>query len=177
MNTAFPELQLHNIFFSNDYKNEFDVMFKQGSISNDPTVYIFVSSKEVPEDAPLGQENWFVMVNAPHHAGQDWPELIGRTREAIIQKISRMLGKNIAPHIVCEEILDPPGIERHTSSRGGSLYGNSSNSKWAAFMRHPNFFPRIQHLYTTGGSVHPGGGIPLCLLSAKIVGDLVSGKV
>jgi phytoene dehydrogenase-like protein len=70
-------------------------------------------------------------------------------------------------------VLDPRGIASRTFADAGALYGNSSNNKWAAFLRHPNFFSKYKNLYCCGGSVHPGGGIPLCLLSAKIVGDLV----
>jgi phytoene dehydrogenase-like protein len=57
----------------------------------------------------------------------------------------------------------------------GSLYGTSSNSKMAAFLRHPNFSKTIKGLYFVGGSVHPGGGIPLCLKSAKIMSEIVAG--
>ena len=75
-----------------------------------------------------------------------------------------------------EHVLDPRLIASRTSSSQGALYGNSSNNKYAAFLRHPNFSHSIKNLYFCGGSVHPGGGIPLCLLSAKIVGDLVAEK-
>ncbi|MFN5422315.1 MAG: phytoene desaturase, partial [bacterium] len=84
-----------------------------------------------------------------------------------------ILGTDVAEHIEVEEILTPNGIQARTDSYLGSLYGTSSNSKWAAFMRHPNQSVRDKGLYFTGGSVHPGGGIPLCLKSAKIVSDLV----
>jgi len=70
-------------------------------------------------------------------------------------------------------MLNPVGIASQTSSYRGSLYGAASNSKYAAFLRHPNFTRSIKNLYFCGGSVHPGGGIPLCLLSAKIVDELV----
>nr|MBP7478578.1 phytoene desaturase [Chitinophagales bacterium] len=60
-----------------------------------------------------------------------------------------------------------------TSSFKGALYGNASNNKMAAFLRHANFSSEIEQLYFCGGSVHPGGGIPLALLSGKIVGDLI----
>ncbi|WP_317128166.1 hypothetical protein [Maribacter caenipelagi] len=69
--------------------------------------------------------------------------------------------------------MDPVSIEKNTSSYRGALYGAASNNKFAAFLRHPNFSNTIKNLYFCGGSVHPGGGIPLCLLSAKIIGDLV----
>lgn len=64
-------------------------------------------------------------------------------------------------------------IETKTGSYSGSLYGTSSNSRMAAFLRHPNFSRNLKGLYFVGGSVHPGGGIPLCLRSAKIAADLI----
>jgi len=75
--------------------------------------------------------------------------------------------------IETEAILDPRSIESKTSSYRGALYGAASNSKFAAFLRHPNFTRKIKNLYFCGGSVHPGGGIPLCLLSAKIVSEII----
>ena len=173
MSETFPELDLHNILFSNDYKEEFDHLFNKKSLSHDPTIYINVSSKENQNDAPRGKENWFVMINTPANFGQDWDELINKTRETIITKIEKFLGKNIRSKIEVESILDPRSIEAKTSSHRGALYGASSNSKLSAFLRHPNYTKQLDNLYFCGGSVHPGGGIPLSLLSAKIVDDLI----
>jgi phytoene dehydrogenase-like protein len=83
------------------------------------------------------------------------------------------LGENIEPLIEVADVLSPVTIESRTSSYMGSLYGTSSNSKTAAFMRHPNFSKAIRGLYFVGGTVHPGGGIPLCLSSAKIAANLI----
>jgi phytoene desaturase len=169
----FPQLDLHNILFSNDYKTEFEHIFKKGDVYSDPTVYINITSKDVPADAPKGCENWFVMVNVPYNSGQDWDAIIQRTRKAILQKVSAVLGEDIGSLIAVEEILEPRTIESKTSSFGGALYGSSSNNMFSAFLRHPNFSRQVDNLFFCGGSVHPGGGIPLCLLSAKIVDDLV----
>jgi diapolycopene oxygenase len=173
INRKFPELHLHNIFFSADYKQEFDHIFKQKTVSDDPTVYVNITSKLTKTDAPENSENWFVMVNVPHNQGQDWDELTRKTRSNIIRKLSERLQTDLEKHIVAETVWDPRGIEADTSSFGGALYGSSSNNPMAAFLRHPNFKRRVKGLYFCGGSVHPGGGIPLCLLSAKIVSDLV----
>lgn len=173
INRPFPELHLHNILFSNDYQHEFSTLFKTKSISNDPTIYINITSKYCPDDAPVGCENWFVMVNVPANQQQDWSELIKTTREHIIAKINRNLNINLEEHLVSESILDPILIEQRTSSYQGSLYGTSSNSKLAAFLRHPNFSNAVKNLFFCGGSVHPGGGIPLCLQSARITSELV----
>jgi phytoene desaturase len=170
---TFPELDLHNILFSADYEQEFKDLFAGGAPYTDPTIYINITSKCDAKDAPAGCENWFVMINVPSHVGQDWTAITADARKHILGKLQRILGRDIEPLIACETVLDPVLIETRTSSHGGSLYGTSSNNRFAAFLRHKNFSDDIKGLYFCGGSVHPGGGIPLCLNSAKIVAGLV----
>lgn len=170
----FKELGLHNILFSEDYKTEFEHIFKKGSIHEDPTVYINITSTHKSDDAPEGCMNWFTMINVPNNQGQDWDQLIAEARKNIIEKVNRMLKTDLEPLIEVEEILEPRTIESKTSSSNGALYGNSSNNRFAAFLRHANYSSDIKNLYFCGGSVHPGGGIPLSLLSAKIMMGFVS---
>lgn len=169
----FKQLNLHNIFFSADYEKEFKEIFENKSISDDPTIYVNITSKHVTADAPPGCENWFTLINVPNNTGQDWDELIRRSRENIIQKISRLLKTDIRPLIAVEKVFDPRTIEARTSSAYGSIYGNSSNGKFAAFLRHANFSSKVKGLYFCGGSVHPGPSIPICLLSAKIATGMI----
>ncbi|WP_299433370.1 1-hydroxycarotenoid 3,4-desaturase CrtD [uncultured Aquimarina sp.] len=169
----FQELDLHNIFFSKNYEEEFRYIFEKKQVSADPTIYVNITAKNESNDAPEGCENWFVMINVPGNEGQEWDEIINQSRKNIVDKLSRLLNVNIQELIETEEILDPRSIESKTQSYQGSLYGSSSNNKYAAFLRHPNFSKRIENLYFCGGSVHPGGGIPLCLLSGKIVSELI----
>ncbi|MDB4497622.1 FAD-dependent oxidoreductase, partial [Flavobacteriaceae bacterium] len=169
----FHALDLHNIFFSEDYNQEFKYIFKKQQVYNDPTVYVNITSKENKSDAPKGCENWFVMVNVPSNTGQDWDNIINNVRSNILKKLSISLSVNLEDLIESETVLDPRLIESKTNSYQGALYGASSNNKFAAFLRHPNFSQQISNLYFCGGSVHPGGGIPLCLLSGKIVSDLI----
>lgn len=170
---SFDQLDLHNIFFSKNYNKEFEAIFEHKDVADDFTVYLNITSKDVPQDAPKGCENWFVMINTPADYGQDWEKITRRIKVKTIQKLSRILNKDIAPLIEEEQVLTPPMIEEQTSSHLGALYGSSSNNPMAAFLRHPNFSSKIKNLYFCGGSVHPGGGIPLCLLSAKIATDLI----
>lgn len=167
------ELDIHNIFFSADYQEEFKSLFQLKDVYSDPTVYIYISSKYNKNDAPEGNENWFVMINAPADTGQKWDELIRRSRKQILEKLERMLNRKLSDHIICEEVLSPLDIAKQTGSVNGSIYGSSSNSRYASFNRHANFRSDIRGLYFVGGSVHPGGGIPLCLSSAQIVDGLV----
>lgn len=173
LNRSFPELEMHNIFFTENYREEFKKIWDEQSIYNDPTIYVNISSKGKADDAPEGAENWFTMINVPSNTGQNWDVLIAEARKNILEKLSRNLGLDLRKYINCEEILDPRTIDSKTFSYQGSLYGSSSNSQFSAFLRHANFSSQIKDLYFVGGSVHPGGGIPLALLSAKIVDGLL----
>ena len=113
------------------------------------------------------------MINVPNNIGQNWDEIISESRNNILKKISKILNVDIEGLIEYESILDPRSIDEKTYSYQGSLYGTASNKKMAAFFRHPNFSKDIENLYFCGGSVHPGGGIPLALSSAKIISEIV----
>lgn len=169
----FSELGLHNIFFTDNYQKEFEHIFKSKTLYQDPTVYINISAKHKKDDAPQGCENWFTMINVPNNVGQDWEAFKQEARQNIIKKLNKALNIDLETLIGNETILDPVLIESRTSSYQGSLYGTSSNNQFAAFLRHANFSKKIKDLYFVGGSVHPGGGIPLALLSAKIVAEQI----
>lgn len=164
----FQQLGVHNMFFAKDYKAEFNALFETKTLYSDPSIYIHITSKEKPEDAPKGSENWFTMINAPINTGQDWNEYRKLTRKSILSRLSKDLDTDIESLIEEEFVMDAPFIEKNYSGAFGSIYGNSSNNKYAAFYRHPNFSKKIKGLYFAGVTVHPGGGIPLALNSAKI---------
>ncbi|NWF90365.1 MAG: phytoene desaturase [Ignavibacteriaceae bacterium] len=170
------QLEVHNILFSEDYKKEFNDLFTNKVIHNDPTIYIYISSKYEPSDAPKDCENWFVMINTPPNINQNWEDEVKRFRKIILDKIKKTISADIEDKIIAEKILTPIDLEIRTGSYNGSIYGISSNDKFAAFLRHPNFSKDISGLYFCGGSVHPGGGIPLVILSGKIASDMIKKK-
>jgi phytoene desaturase len=170
----YPELEIHNILFSENYRQEFDDIFIKAKCPDDPTIYIYISSKYKTDDAPSGFENWFVMINTPYNNNQDWDTEIRTLRKVVQQKIHKTLGINVSEKIIFEEILSPPDIEKKMGNFGGSIYGISSNTRSAAFIRSPIKSSRYSNLYFCGGSVHPGGGIPLVLLSGKHAAELIS---
>tara|TARA_B100001121_G_scaffold157741_1_gene137970 strand:+ start:105 stop:1583 length:1479 start_codon:yes stop_codon:yes gene_type:complete len=174
---TFEKLSLHNILFAKDYENEFNEIKNSKNIQSDPTIYINITSKHIVTDAPKNSENWFVMINVSHNKGQNWDLLVQNARQKIIKKINRFLNTDIEKFIEYEEYMDPTRIELMTGSFQGSLYGTSSNDRMSAFLRHPNFTNKIKNLYFCGGTVHPGGGIPLALNSSKIVtNEIISYK-
>jgi len=172
LNKTFSDLDVHNILFSDDYTKEFECINKS-TIYEAPTIYIFISSKINPSHAIPNGENWFVLINVPHHNGQEWNAIVEKFRPIIIHKINQKLKQDIQPHIVTEYINHPQTIALQTFSYLGALYGNSSNKMMSSFLRHPNFSSKVKNLYFCGGSVHPGGGVPISLLSAKITHELI----
>ena len=171
-----PELAHNNILFSDNYEDEFEAIFKRGEISEDPTVYINITSKSVREDAPIGHENWFVLINAPWDSGQDWEKIVKDLKRTVIRKVINRCGIDITERIVEEKVITPKYIYDWTFSNKGSIYGVSSNSKYSAFFRQRARSKEFKNLYFCGGSAHPGGGMPLAVLSGmqaaeKIVKD------
>jgi phytoene desaturase len=166
----------HTVLFPEDYDAEFDAIF--GAAPRpvaDPTVYV-----SAPDDPALrpdeDSESWFVLVNAPRHVpgrGVDWdtPDLADRYADAVLAVLARR-GLDVRDRLRWCEVRTPADLERDTGSVGGSIYGTSSNGARAAFLRPGNASP-VPGLFLVGGSAHPGGGLPLVLLSAEIVAGLV----
>lgn len=169
-----PELAHHNIFFSSDYPKEFDQIFRQGVPPEEPTIYVAISAKSTPGDAPAGCENWFVLVNAPALDQRwDWQA----QGEAYAQRVLDLLaqrGFNLRSGLRYQRAITPLEIEQMTGARRGALYGASSNSRWAAFLRPHNRCPEVEGLYFAGGTTHPGGGVPLAMLSGKAASQLLT---
>lgn len=173
----FPNLDLHNILFSAAYKNEFEHIFDNKQVHKDPTVYINITAKMEPGHAPEGCENWVVMINAPSATNIDWDSKIPLIRQQVLKKIRGMLKEDIEPLIETELVLHPGIISDATNAFRGALYGQSANTRRAAFFRPPNYDKNFPGIFFCGGTVHPGGGMPLCLKSASIVSELIQKSV
>ncbi len=171
-----PQLKHHNILFSKNYRQEFTELFNDKKPAVDPTIYIAITSKSDSNQAPAGSENWFVLVNMPYLNGREsWPKYIDQTRQAIFSRLNK-IGIDVKDHIDFEKIHTPLRFKDFYGSNKGSIYGISSNSRLTTFLRPANRSRKIAGLYFAGGSSHPGGGIPLVVLSGKMVADLIDSK-
>jgi phytoene desaturase len=158
----------HTVLFPGNYDAEFDAVFG-GWTADEPTIYI--SSPPDPSIAPQGDEAWFVLVNAARNGPVDWDAQAPSYGEHVLELMARR-GVDIRERVVVREIRSPADLERATGSPGGAIYGSSSNGVRAAFLRPANA-STVRGLFLVGGSAHPGGGLPLVTLSAKIVAGLV----
>ena len=161
--TAPMPLLHHNVFFSRDYQREFVELVDERRPPEDPTVYVC-------EEAP-GRH--FILTNAPPLDGKggriDWSAEVSRCRARIERTLGRH-GWTLQPTATHE--LTPPEFAARFPSSRGAIYGLASNSRMAAFKRPANTLPGIGGLYFCGGSVHPGAGLPMVALSARIATKL-----
>lgn len=162
----------HNIFFSDDYAEEFVDIFQRCVPPSDPTVYVSITSRVDGDHAPVGCENWFVLVNMPYLTEEHRHIDYGTIRAAVLRRLNAA-GLDIEAKIEFEETITPEDLERRYATNKGSIYGISSNTRSAAFLRPQNRISDPKGLYLCGGSAHPGGGVPLVLLSGKIAAELV----
>ena len=168
------QLAHHNIFFSDDYKAEFDALFKQKIAAPNPTIYICATSRTDDSQSPEGHENLFVLVNAPYtSANFNWETEKQNYRDLVIKKLESFGLKDLENSIDFEQIITPEDFEKKYRANKGSIYGISSNGIFSAFLRVPNKSREIENLYFTGGATHPGGGIPLVLLSGKMASEMI----
>lgn len=164
---ATPGIGHHNVWFSSDARREFDQL-THGVLAAEPTVYACVSSITDASQAPDGCENWFLLVNTPPGVHVD--------REAYAEVVLDRLaarGVELGPRAEFVRTLTPADLASRYRSPGGAIYGSSSDGRRAAFARPANRGAR-GGLYLVGGSSHPGGGLPLVVMSARIVADMVA---
>tara|TARA_B100001287_G_scaffold31604_1_gene22599 strand:- start:10778 stop:12235 length:1458 start_codon:yes stop_codon:yes gene_type:complete len=165
INSQFKDLDLHNIIFSSNYKKEFTEIFENMIIPIEPTIYINISSKVEKSHAPIGCENWFVMINVPSISNLISPNEIERVRSFIIERINKKFNVDLESMIEGEKVLTPKTLFQNTGSYMGSLYGKNQNTFKSIIKRQSNIDPKNKAIFYVGGSVHPGGGIPLALKS------------
>lgn len=170
----FPQLAHHNIFFSDDYKAEFDAIFERKRPAKNPTIYVCATSRTDETQAPPDSENLFILVNAPYTSSRtDWTKEARDYRNLIVEKLESFGLTDLENSIEYEKIITPADLEAKYLANRGSIYGVSSNSIFSAFMRPPNRARDVENLFFSSGSTHPGGGMPLVLLSGKMAAELI----
>ncbi len=157
----------HNVFFSNDYRNEFNDIFSKRVLPADMTVYLSRSCHTDPPQAAPDRENWFLLMNAPATSDAA-PERYAD------QVLARLRTFGVDPNVRHIETMTAADIERNTMSYRGALYGSSSNSMFSAFLRPRMRSTRVRNLWYVGGSAHPGGGVPLVTISGMLASDRIS---
>ncbi|MCY3781733.1 MAG: phytoene desaturase family protein [Chloroflexi bacterium] len=165
---TFPNLAHQNIFFSDDYRKEFDQLFRRGLMPVDPTITLTISCKSEPLHAPVNQENWLIKVSAPPISERiDWATARHVIRDRVLSSLEERHGLDLRDRIRVERHLKPLDLQRMTGAWRGALNGELPHGRRAALAQPQIRSPHVQRLYHVGGAVVPGGGLPQALLSAQ----------
>ena len=162
----------HNVIFSADYRAEFADIFERHRPPADPTIYVGCPAAQDPASAPPGQESLTLLVNVPAGSPGNWGRSAAGYGELLLGKLDAA-GLGVRDRVLFTETLTPADFERRYDGWLGSIYGTSHNGRLAPFRRPGNRGP-LAGLYLVGGSVHPGGGLPLVVIGSRIVADLVT---
>lgn len=166
----------HTILFAGDYRREFEDVVGRGVVAADPTVYLALTCRTDPADAPAGHENWFLLVNAPPLGpAWDWADRgrVDAYRDRLLERVAGF-GVDARDAVVAERRITPADVAADTGAYRGALYGPSANRQLNAFLRPRNRDPHVRGLYYAGGTTHPGGGVPMVMLSGRYAASLVA---
>jgi phytoene desaturase len=172
-----PELLHHNVFLSDDeYKPSFDKIFKELTLPEKPSFYVNAPARTDPSFAPADGDALMVLVPVGHldeDKPQDWVALRDRARSFIIDRLESIGVKDLGKRILFEETMGPPEYLKALNLAKGSAFGLSHNFLQVGYLRPHNRHPRYQNLYFAGASTHPGTGLPIVLLSAKLTTERI----
>ncbi|MFW6457211.1 MAG: phytoene desaturase family protein [Planctomycetota bacterium] len=173
----YPQLAHHNCFFSDDPPRHYRQAFDRNELPDDPTVYVVAPTRTDQSQAPAGCENIKVLPHIPHL--QDEPftdEQYAALRERVLLKLERMGLEGLRNHITVEDMWTPEDIQETYYSHKGAIYGVVSDRKKNHGFKAPKESTRYDNLYFVGGSVNPGGGMPMAVLSGQQVRDRIANK-
>ena len=167
---GFP-LHRHTVFFSDDYRAEFEAIFQQSTMPRSPTTYICAQDRNDVDPAPTDRERLFFLINAPANGDTHIysPAEIERCAE-MMQTLLARCGLTLSAPSDAQQVTTPTDFNHLFPATGGALYGQASHG-WGSFFARPGPKTKIPGLYLAGGSVHPGSGIPTASLSGQMAAD------
>jgi len=167
---GFPLLR-HNVFFSGDYRAEFDDIFIRGHLPSAPTIYVCAEDRSGGGADTSAAERLLVLVNAPangDHTVLDEREL-SLCETQVFNHLKRC-GLTVDRNQASSTVTAPQTFNTLFPGTGGALYGQATHG-WAAAFQRPGARTRLPGLYLAGGGAHPGAGVPMAALSGRLAAD------
>jgi len=177
LDKQYPQIGQHSTFLSDDFREGLNMIFRDKTMGDDPCFYIHAPVRTDPTAAPDGCDTLSVEVGVGHidHGHkQDWDQITDKAREAVFRKLKKIGIDDIQDHIKFEIVTTPVSWEETLNVSRGSIFGSiGHNVLQMGWFRPHNRDRRYRNLYFTGGSTHPGNGIPMVLMSAKLVSERI----
>ncbi|WP_279602523.1 1-hydroxycarotenoid 3,4-desaturase CrtD [Methylobacterium sp. E-005] len=162
---GFP-LAHHTVFFSRDYRAEFDTILRKRRLPDDPTVYVCAQDRTESGGAPAGPERLLLLVNAPAD-GRDRPHTPPEIETCARTLVRRLEACGLNLDMAAPVTTTPRDFEALFPGTGGALYGRAAQG-WAATFKRAGARTAVPGLYLAGGSVHPGPGVPMAAQSGRL---------
>jgi phytoene desaturase len=177
LDKQYPQIGHHSTFLSDDFRAGLDKIFRDKSMGDDPCFYIHAPVRSDPSAAPAGCDTFSVAVGVGHldrKYPQDWEHLTDVARKAVFRKLKKIGITDLEDHIKFEITVPPAEWEGFLNISRGSVFGSLAHNIFQmGYFRPHNRDSRYRNLYFTGGSTHPGNGIPMVLLSARLVSERI----
>lgn len=171
---TYPQLAHHNFFFADNMKRQMDAIFHRHKLPDDPIIYLVNVNKTDPAQTREGYENLKVLPHIPYIQDQPYTRQdYDRFTERVLNKLENMGLEGLRDHIVTKDVWTPEDIRRVYGSDRGAIYGTVSDRKKNRGFKHPKQSTRYDNLYFVGGTVNPGGGMPMVTLSGQQVRDKI----
>lgn len=177
---VYPQFGAHNIFLGGDYRASFERIFKDNTLPDEPSFYIHAPARVDSAAAPAGQDTLMALVPVGHldeGDAQDWGALQARARDAILRRIANVGVTDLDAHIKFEVSFTPRDWARMYNLAKGAAFGLSHNVWQVGYLRPQNRHRRYHNLYFVGSSTHPGTGVPMVLLSARLTTERIMKEV
>jgi len=173
----YPQLAHHNVFLGRDYRASFEQIFDDHGLPKQPSFYVHAPVRTDPDAAPAGQDTLYVLVPVGHideaHE-QDWGAMVARARQAVMERLGKEMGIiDLEQHIKFEIVYQPETWKDRFNLEKGAAFGLSHNFWQVGYLRPHNRHTRYKNLYFSGASTHPGTGLPIVLLSAKLTTERI----
>lgn len=177
MDTVLPGIGQHNIYVSSDYKNNIEAVFKGNGVSVEPNFYVHSPARADKSAAPEGEDSISVIVPIGHLTNDetpDWEQIRNKTREQVLKRMAMEGFPDLDKHIKFEKVYTPAIWESMFSLSRGATFGSlNHNLLQMGYFRPHNQHSRFRNLFFAGGSTHPGNGVPLALISARLTAEKV----
>jgi phytoene desaturase len=173
---VYPEIGHHNVFLSSDYRGSFERIFHAHSLPEDPSFYVHAPTRTDPAAAPEGHDTLLVLVPVGHLAEegeQDWDALQQIARRTVFSRLGELGVTDLEDHLKFEIVYTPKTWKALYNLEKGAAFGFSHNFWQVGYLRPQNRHRRYKNLYFVGSSTHPGAGLPMALLSARLTSERV----
>ncbi len=173
----YSQVAHHNVFLGGDYKASFDQIFEDHNLPAEPSFYVHAPARTDPAAAPEGQDTFYVLVPVGHldeSLKQDWDAMVNRARETVLERLASEMGMgDLKEHIKFEIVYTPKEWKNRFNLEKGAAFGLSHNFWQVGFLRPQNRHSQYKNLYFAGASTHPGTGLPIVLLSARLTTERI----